>query len=138
MTRPKKPKATRRAVEPEPSKKHSDLMPEDRKAKLGTKHSCFSCNARFYDLNKPEPICPRCGADQRQRPKQEASGATPAPAAKRAQPRPMPLLDDDDGESVPFEEEMDLDIAEIDDAGDDIFEENEGEVEGETEEPEEP
>jgi len=33
---------------------------------LGTKHVCFKCNAKFYDLKKPDPICPKCGADQRE------------------------------------------------------------------------
>lgn len=32
---------------------------------LGTKHVCFKCAAKFYDLKKPDPICPKCGADQR-------------------------------------------------------------------------
>ncbi len=35
---------------------------------LGTKHTCFKCQTKFYDLKKPEPICPKCGADQRQSP----------------------------------------------------------------------
>lgn len=32
---------------------------------LGKKFSCYSCHTKFYDLGKPEPICPKCGADQR-------------------------------------------------------------------------
>jgi uncharacterized protein (TIGR02300 family) len=32
---------------------------------LGTKHTCFKCQTKFYDLKKPAPICPKCGADQR-------------------------------------------------------------------------
>jgi len=35
-------------------------MPE-----LGTKHECFSCHAKFYDLGRSEAICPRCGANQK-------------------------------------------------------------------------
>jgi uncharacterized protein (TIGR02300 family) len=35
---------------------------------LGTKHLCFKCGTKFYDLKKPEPVCPKCGADQRQSP----------------------------------------------------------------------
>ena len=35
-------------------------MPE-----LGKKYTCYSCHTKFYDLGKPEPICPKCGADQR-------------------------------------------------------------------------
>src|SRR5512132_732128 len=27
---------------------------------LGTKHVCFKCGTRFYDLNKAEPLCPKC------------------------------------------------------------------------------
>lgn len=32
---------------------------------LGKKFSCYSCHTKFYDLGKPEPMCPKCGADQR-------------------------------------------------------------------------
>ena len=30
---------------------------------LGTKLSCQKCEAKFYDLNKKTPICPKCGAE---------------------------------------------------------------------------
>jgi hypothetical protein len=32
---------------------------------LGRKYTCYSCHTKFYDLGKPEPLCPKCGADQR-------------------------------------------------------------------------
>lgn len=32
---------------------------------LGKKYTCYSCHTKFYDLNKPEPLCPKCNADQR-------------------------------------------------------------------------
>jgi uncharacterized protein (TIGR02300 family) len=35
---------------------------------LGTKHTCFKCGTKFYDLKKPEAVCPKCGADQRESP----------------------------------------------------------------------
>lgn len=35
---------------------------------LGNKFICFKCNSKFYDLKKPDPICPKCGADQRESP----------------------------------------------------------------------
>ncbi len=38
---------------------------------LGTKHECYSCGAKFYDLGKPEPICPKCGANQKDAKRQE-------------------------------------------------------------------
>ena len=43
-------------------------MDPERKERLGRKWTCYSCEGRFYDLNKPEPICPRCSADQREAP----------------------------------------------------------------------
>jgi len=38
------------------------------KAALGTRYVCFSCEVKFYDLNREEPTCPGCGADQRDNP----------------------------------------------------------------------
>lgn len=35
---------------------------------LGTKHTCYKCDTKFYDLKRPAPICPKCGADQREAP----------------------------------------------------------------------
>jgi len=43
-------------------------------SELGTKYTCFKCSIKFYDLSRPEPICPECGADQREDP-------TPPPSA---------------------------------------------------------
>lgn len=37
-------------------------MPE---LKLGTKYECYSCGTKFYDLGKSEPLCPKCGANQK-------------------------------------------------------------------------
>jgi len=89
--------------------------------KLGTKWSCFKCGAKFYDLNKPEPLCPKCGADQRTRPK-VAPAASPAPEKKK-QPRPMaPLLEDEDDGTVRYEEDIDLGVrTEADEPDEDLF-----------------
>ncbi len=48
---------------------------------LGTKFTCFKCGAKFYDLKKPDPLCPKCGADQRESP---ALRAPEKPERKRA------------------------------------------------------
>ena len=32
--------------------------------KLGSKLECHSCGAKFYDFDKPDPVCPKCGASQ--------------------------------------------------------------------------
>jgi uncharacterized protein (TIGR02300 family) len=45
---------------------------------LGNKFVCFKCSTKFYDLKKPDPICPKCGADQR-----ESPALRPAPEGRR-------------------------------------------------------
>ncbi len=82
---------------------------------LGTKHTCYKCGTKFYDMKKPEPICPKCGADQRQSP---ASKPSPAAERRRAPPKPPPPVEPE------AEPEADLDEAddaepEEDDAEDD-------------------
>ena len=45
----------------------------------GTKRTCQSCGDPFYDLNKKNIECPKCGA-----------AFTPAPPAKSRRPTPTP------------------------------------------------
>ncbi len=33
-------------------------------ADLGNRFKCYKCGTKFYDLNKPHPVCPACGEDQ--------------------------------------------------------------------------
>jgi len=33
-------------------------------ADLGTRYKCYKCGMKFYDLGKPQPLCPACGEDQ--------------------------------------------------------------------------
>ena len=35
---------------------------------LGSKHLCFSCNSKFYDLGRADLVCPKCGANQNEAP----------------------------------------------------------------------
>jgi uncharacterized protein (TIGR02300 family) len=44
---------------------------------LGTKHVCWKCATKFYDLKKADPSCPKCGSDPR------AAPARASPAAER-------------------------------------------------------
>lgn len=37
-------------------------------SKYGTKHTCWSCGTKFYDLGRPDPKCPKCGADPAEAP----------------------------------------------------------------------
>jgi uncharacterized protein (TIGR02300 family) len=71
---------------------------------LGTKHVCFKCGAKFYDLKKPDPICPKCGADQRE--------ATSKPEGRRSRLSAVPKIiepveptEKEESEDVEVEEE---------------------------------
>lgn len=84
---------------------------------LGTKHSCFNCSIKFYDLHKPEPICPKCGADQRQTPARPASSTSEkrrnraAPAAEvevTAEEGPVPEADDEEEEEDEEDDDEEL------------------------------
>ena len=44
-------------------------MPE-----LGTKYDCYNCGTKFYDLGKPEPLCPKCAANQNDVDRGDAAG----------------------------------------------------------------
>ena len=65
-------------------------------ADLGRKYTCYSCHTKFYDLGKPVPLCPKCGADQR-----DAEEAPSVPAHRgRAAARVVVV------EEPPIEEEF--------------------------------
>jgi uncharacterized protein (TIGR02300 family) len=53
-------------------------MPE---LKLGTKYECYNCSTKFYDLGKSEPLCPKCGANQKD------AAASDSPAASQSSRR---------------------------------------------------
>jgi uncharacterized protein (TIGR02300 family) len=81
---------------------------------LGAKHICFKCGTKFYDLKKPEVICPKCGADQRESP------ALKAPPASERRPRARP--------PEPKTEEVEVELdddAELDEEADEPAEEDE-------------
>ena len=52
---------------------------------VGTKHACWQCGTRFYDFNKPDPACPRCGANPTVEP-------CPSPPFKLDQRHGMPCV----------------------------------------------
>lgn len=47
-------------------------------SKFGKKFTCWSCATKFYDLNKPNVKCPKCGADPADDPKKDMPAAAPA------------------------------------------------------------
>lgn len=84
---------------------------------LGTKHTCWKCGAKFYDMKKPVPICPKCGSDARQRPANK-----PAAAEKRAKapPREEPVDDAPElGDEAGLDKELDEDLEEAEEPEDD-------------------
>jgi hypothetical protein len=101
-TRKKKP-----AAKPPRSETRVEVVAGDRSQRLGGRHECYACGAEFYDLNKPEPVCPRCQANQLQRPKDEPA-AKAAPATKATpRVREMAYLDDEEPAETPTEGEAD-------------------------------
>jgi hypothetical protein len=83
---------------------------------LGYKWTCYACNAKFYDLGKPDPVCPRCSADQRQRPADNAPPPPPQPR-RPAQPPMARYLDEEDAppaEGEAFVDEGEEEAAELD------------------------
>ncbi|HNU83366.1 MAG: TIGR02300 family protein [Acidobacteria bacterium] len=63
---------------------------------LGTKWKCFECETKFYDFGRPEPICPKCGADQRQARSQEPSVEVLSARRRKREESVLRDLDDDD------------------------------------------
>jgi uncharacterized protein (TIGR02300 family) len=79
---------------------------------LGNKHVCFKCSTKFYDLKKPVPLCPKCGADQRESPALKAPPPDRRPRAAARKPEP-------EVDAVEVDEDVALDEAEDEIAEDD-------------------
>lgn len=136
-------------VPPRPSKKPAEvrkpaarprgrppIVPDIVKPGLGGRWECFRCGSKFYDLGRPEPVCPKCGADQREKPREKPSPPSPPPEKPRRAAVPMGSLLDEDEEPVeefeaeegdltgldadaflsetPDEEEEDVDVSTLD------------------------
>jgi uncharacterized protein (TIGR02300 family) len=88
---------------------------------LGTKYVCFKCSTKFYDMKKPDPLCPKCGADQRDSP------ALKAPSeGRRGRLSSIPKVIE------PIEPAEEVAESEEEELGD--FEEEEAEIPGEEDE----
>ncbi len=60
---------------------------------LGKKYECFSCGTKFYDLGRPEAVCPKCGANQK-----DARPADEPVAPRPRRPAPVMIPPDEEGE----------------------------------------
>jgi len=91
-------------------------MPE---LKLGTKHECYSCGTKFYDLGKSEAVCPKCGANQKDVSSSETPAASQASRRRRKAEISKPIDVDDDVPIADIDEEIvpdaDLEGAALDD-----------------------
>ena len=84
------------------------------KAKLGNKLTCSNCGAKFYDLKKKQPVCPKCGEDYAvQKPKTRRT-------ARPVEPAPVPAPDATEtveGEDALITSELEDEILEDDKEG---------------------
>jgi uncharacterized protein (TIGR02300 family) len=83
---------------------------------LGAKYVCYKCSTKFYDMKKPDPLCPKCGADQR-----ESPALKPASEGRRgrlaAAPKVIEPIEPEEPEAAAAEEEEeDLDAFEDEEA----------------------
>jgi uncharacterized protein (TIGR02300 family) len=97
-------------------------MPE-----LGTKHECFSCGARFYDLGRPEAICPKCGANQKDAKKLESQSES-SHSRKRRREEVVRVPEEEEESASPSSGDDDFSDEEIEvpEGVDDSEEEEEG------------
>lgn len=92
---------------------------------LGKKHECSECGAKFYDLGKADPACPRCGAavsgEEEPKVKPKRKRKTPAVAKPTPPAKDETFdedggdeladdLDDSDDDDLDDEEDLDLDL----------------------------
>ncbi len=73
---------------------------------LGTKYVCYRCGTKFYDMKKPDPLCPKCGANQR-----ESPANRPASEGRRARVAAVPkviepVVEPEQPEALEEEEEI--------------------------------
>ena len=90
------------------------------KSKLGKRYTCHECGTKFYDLNRPKPVCPDCDADPSEAPIRDislilskSSMARPAAAPSTAVDSNPTSDDDKDFADVDGIDEID----EVDDMG---------------------
>jgi predicted nucleic acid-binding Zn-ribbon protein len=77
---------------------------------LGKKYECFNCGTKFYNLGKPEAICPKCGANQKNARTDDAPPPAPRPPRRPAILEPIPDEPANEfGEEGPAPEESDSD-----------------------------
>ena len=97
------------------------------KRNWGVKRTCQGCGARFYDLDREKPQCPKCGAEHvagnPAKPRHRAAPPEPPPAVE---PGPVPPPEDE--HVIPLKGVVET--AEDDEDGDDDLEKAKGDDDG--------
>jgi hypothetical protein len=98
---------------------------------LGKKYECFSCRTKFYNLGKPEAICPKCGANQKDAKSDDAPPPAPRPPRRAAVlMEPIPEENPNEfGEEGPAPEEEEVEDNEEFEEDEEIVETERGEEE---------
>ncbi len=91
------------------------------KPEWGMRHVCHNCGGSFYDMNKPQALCPKCGAKQA---KEKAKRKT-ASVATRSKPRKVTPLEPEAEDKVTEEDDEMRDIG-LDKISDEDVESEEG------------
>src|SRR6476661_3422834 len=74
---------------------------------LGKKFDCCNCHTKFYNLGKPEAICPKCGANQKDAKSDDAPPPVPRPPRRPVlmePPAPEEQANEFGDEPAPVEE----------------------------------
>lgn len=94
------------------------------KPELGLKRVCVACGAKFYDLGRTPPVCPKCGAEQ---PPEQPRTRRAAPLPEEKKKRVLPVADADAEEAVVEDAEEAEDVADddadLEDDDDDVADE---------------
>src|ERR1700731_2869298 len=85
-------------------------MPE---LKLGTKHECYNCSTKFYDLGKSEAICPKCGADQKNASQAESPAAAPSSRRGRKAEIVKPVEVEEEEETIEVAPDDEIETPEL-------------------------
>jgi len=78
---------------------------------LGAKYVCFNCGTKFYDMKRPDPVCPKCRTNQRDspvnKPGVEGRRARVAAVPKVIEPEPEEgeILEEEEIEAFDDDEE---------------------------------
>lgn len=94
---------------------------------LGKKYECFNCGTKFYNLGKPEAICPKCSANQKDARSEESPAPAPRPPRRSVIMEPIP------DENSEFEERAAEEDEEVE-GDDEEFDEEEADEKEEEEE----